>query len=63
MILQTDITTGSMSEVWFLQFVNEKYSNVDDSDIIYEISQSSGDTSVKINIGSDNTDYPTVLNN
>ena len=60
MILQTDITTGSdVRNPQFLQFVNEKYSNVDDSTHHYEISQSSGDTSVKINIGTDNTDYPT----
>ena len=48
-----------MSEAQFLQFVNEKYSNVD-AVHHYEISQSSGDTSVKINIGTDNTDYPTA---
>ena len=48
-----------MSEAQFLQFVNEKYSNVD-AVHHYEISQSSGDTSVKINIGIDNTDYPTA---
>ena len=48
-----------MSEAQFLQFVNEKYDNVD-AVHHYEISQSSGDTSVKINIGTDNTDYPTA---
>ena len=48
-----------MSEAQFLQFVNEKYSNVD-AVHHYEISQSSGDTSVKINVGTDNTDYPTA---
>ena len=48
-----------MSEAQFLQFVNEKYSNVN-AVHHYEISQSSGDTSVKINIGTDNTDYPTA---
>ena len=48
-----------MSEAQFLQFVNEKYSNVD-AVHHYEISQSSGDTSVKINIRTDNTDYPTA---
>ena len=46
----------------FLQFVNEKYSNVDGGvTSLSEISQSSGDTSVKINI-EDNTDYPTGNN-
>ena len=48
-----------MSEAQFLQFINEKYSNVD-AVHHYEISQSSGNTSVKINIGTDNTDYPTA---
>ena len=43
----------------FLQFVNDKYDNVDGTHH-YEISQSSGDTSKKINIGTDNTDYPTT---
>ena len=38
---------------------NDRY---DDVDAIhhYEISQESGDTSVKINIGTSNTDYPTA---
>lgn len=48
-----------MSEAQFLQFINEKYDNVD-AVHHYEISQSSGDTSIKINIGTDNTDYPTA---
>ena len=48
-----------MSEAQILQFINEKYSNVD-AVHHYEISQSSGNTSVKINIGTDNTDYPTA---
>jgi len=48
-----------MSEAQFLQFVNDKYSNPDGTHH-YEISQSSGDTSKKINIGTDNTDYPTA---
>ena len=38
-----------MSEAQFLQFVNEKYSNVD-AVHHYEISQSSGDTSTKIEV-------------
>ena len=48
----------------FLSYVNEKYTNPNATHH-YEISQSSGDTSVKIDIGSDNTDYPsaTAINN
>ena len=41
----------------FLAYVNDKYSNVD-STHHYEISQVSGDTTIKIDIGTDNTDYP-----
>ena len=41
----------------FLNFVNAKYTNVN-AVHHYEISQSSGDTSKKISIGKDNTDYP-----
>ena len=48
-----------MSEAQFIQFVNDKYDNVDDIHH-YEISQSSGDTSKKINIGISNSDYPTA---
>ena len=48
-----------MSEAQFLQFVNDKYDNVDDVHH-YEIAQSSGDTSTKINIGTSNADYPTA---
>ena len=48
-----------MSEAQFLQFVNDKYDNVDDIHH-YEISQSSGDTSKKINVGTSNSDYPTA---
>tara|TARA_E500000178_G_scaffold232446_1_gene228941 strand:+ start:32 stop:559 length:528 start_codon:yes stop_codon:yes gene_type:complete len=46
-----------LSEAQFLQFINDKY---DDVNAIhhYEISQQSGDTKKKINIGTDNTDYP-----
>ena len=48
-----------MTESQFLQYLNDRY---DDVDAIhhYEISQESGDTSVKINIGTSNTDYPTA---
>ena len=43
----------------FLAYINDKYSDVDATHH-YEISQTSGDTTIKINIGSDNTDYPTA---
>ena len=39
-----------------LSFVNDKYSNVNALHH-YEITQQSGDTKVKINIGADNTDH------
>lgn len=48
-----------MSEAQFLNFINEKYSNPD-AIHHYEIEQESGDTSIKINIGTSNADYPTA---
>ena len=48
-----------MTEAQFLQYVNDKYDNVD-AIHHYEISQESGDTAVKINIGTSNADYPTA---
>jgi len=48
-----------MSEAQFIQFVNDKYDNVD-AIHHYEIPQSSGDTSKKINVGTSNVDYPTA---
>ena len=48
-----------MSGNQFLDYVNEKYSNPEGTHH-YEIEQSSGDTAVKINIGTDNTDHPTA---
>ena len=48
-----------MSGNQFLDYVNEKYSNPEGTHH-YEIEQSSGDTTVKINIGTDNTDHPTA---
>jgi hypothetical protein len=48
-----------MSEAQFLQFVNDKYDNVD-AIHHYEIPQSSGNTSKKINVGTSNADYPTA---
>ena len=40
-------------------FVNDKYSDPNGVHH-YEITQSSGSTKVKINIGDDNTDYPSA---
>ena len=48
-----------MSTPQFLDFVNEKYANPDATHH-YEIPQSSGSTKIKINIGLDNTDYPSA---
>ena len=46
-----------LTEAQFLQFINDKYDNVN-AVHHYEISQQSGDTKKKINIGTDNIDYP-----
>ena len=48
-----------MSTPQFLEFINEKYA---DPNALhhYEIPQTSGDTSIKIDIGTDNTDYPSA---
>ena len=43
----------------WIAYVNDKYSNVDATHH-YEISQTSGDTTIKIDIGINNTDYPTA---
>ncbi len=48
-----------MSRRQFLAHLNDKYTNVDGVHH-YEISQSSGDTRIKINIGTSNTDHPTA---
>ena len=48
-----------MSTPQFLQFINEKYDNPDALHH-YEIPQTSGDTTIKIDIGTDNTDYPSA---
>ena len=48
-----------MSGNQFLDYVNEKYSNPSATHH-YEIAQSSGKTTVKIDIGTANTDYPTA---
>ena len=42
----------------FLTYINDKYTNISGTHH-YEINQTSGDTTIKINIGTDNTDYPT----
>ena len=48
-----------MSSSQFLTYVNDKYTNVDATHH-YEITQTSGDTTIKIDVGTDNTDYPTA---
>ena len=48
-----------MSAGQFLSFLNDKYSNPDATHH-YEITQTSGDTTIRIDIGSDNTDHPTA---
>ena len=48
-----------MSTPQFLAFVRDKYSDPDATHH-YEIAQSSGDETIKINIGTDNTDHPTA---
>ena len=45
-----------MNNNQFLSYMHDKYTN-QDATHHYEISQVSGDTSIKINIGSDNTDH------
>ena len=62
-LLVNDITDRyhewPMSEAQFLQYLKDKYSNAD-AVHHYEISQESGDTDIKINIGTSNADYPTA---
>ena len=48
-----------MSSSQFLAFINDKYSNVDAAHH-YEIAQTSGDTTIKIDVGTVNTDHPTA---
>jgi len=48
-----------MNNNQFLTFVNDKYADVN-AVHHYEITQSSGDTTIKIDIGQDNTDHPTA---
>ena len=62
-LLVNDITDRfhdwPMTEAQFLQFIKDKYTNVD-AIHHYEISQESVDTSIKISVGTDNTDYPSA---
>ena len=62
-LLVNDITDRfhdwPLTEAQFLQFIKDKYTNVD-AIHHYEISQESGDTAVKINIGTSNTHYPSA---
>ena len=53
-----------MQENQFNAYLNDKYDNVNALHH-YEITQTSGDTSVKIDVGTDNTNYPsaTVISN
>tara|TARA_B100000073_G_scaffold195179_1_gene161670 strand:+ start:138 stop:665 length:528 start_codon:yes stop_codon:yes gene_type:complete len=48
-----------MNGAQFLQYLNDKYSDVDGVHH-YEIAQTSGDTTQIINIGTDNTNYPSA---
>ena len=45
-----------MNENQFIAYINDKYDNIDATHH-YEISQTSGDTTIKIDIGTDNTDH------
>ena len=48
-----------MQENQFNAYLNDKYDNVNALHH-YEITQTSGDTSVKIDVGTDNTNYPSA---
>ena len=48
-----------MNQNQFLTYINDKYTNISGVHH-YEINQTSGDTTVKLNIGTDNTDHPTA---
>ena len=48
-----------MSAAQFIQYLNDKYTNPDGTHH-FEIVQKSGDTTVKINIGTVSTDYPSA---
>ena len=59
-LLMNDVTDiyhqWPMNNNQFLSYMNDKYTD-QDATHHYEISQVSGDTTIKINIGSDNTDH------
>jgi hypothetical protein len=59
-LLMNDVTDRyhqwPMNNNQFLSYMNDKYTN-QNAVHHYEISQVSGDTTIKINIGSDNTDH------
>ena len=59
-LLQNDITDRyhqwPQNTNQFIAYVNDKYSNIDATHH-YEISQVSGDTTIKIDIGTDNTEH------
>ena len=61
LLLINDITDRyhqwPMSSSQFLAFINDKYSDVDATHH-YEIAQTSGDTTIKIDVGTVNTDHP-----
>ena len=46
-----------LNENQFQAHINDKYSNID-AVHHYEITQTSGDTTIKIDVGTVNTDYP-----
>ena len=62
-LLMNDITDRyhewPLSTPQFLSFLDEKYSDPNGTHH-YEISQTSGETTTKINIGTSNADYPTA---
>ena len=62
-MLMNDITDRyhqwPMTTPQFLSYLDEKYSNPNATHH-YEITQTSGDTTVKINVGTVNTDYPSA---
>ena len=59
-LMMNDITDRyhqwPLNENQFIAHINDKYSNIDATHH-YEISQTSGDTTIKIDIGTDNTDH------
>ena len=62
-LLMNDITDRyhqwPKTENQFIAHINDKYDDVNATHH-YEIPQTSGDTTIKIDIGTDNTDYPTA---